>query len=214
MSPSHSRPRARSRPADIGSSPAKTTHTFCTSKSSGRKVRLHKKGNAFVIRMQILPPGDRHDHYAQKEIGRLLGELGSPGRRTEGSTTCLRTKVAERAIAGRAAGKPLRARTGRVRRGAIRYPRAPSDGQTVTGPCGGAGEQAYFRRRGPAHKEATPWKDQRMRSPRRRALRHRRETQEHQPRSSTNATCPRTCPTARGVRVAFPDAAGRHKTDA
>lgn len=46
-------------------------------KESKRKVRLHKKGNAFVMRMRVMPPhDDQKASDIKKESARVLGEQG------------------------------------------------------------------------------------------------------------------------------------------
>lgn len=63
----------------------------------GARLKLHRQGNAFVMRIQIMPPNDKFDHHTTMEGGRLLGELGvtqqedwwmhqaSPQDRTQGT---------------------------------------------------------------------------------------------------------------------------------
>lgn len=44
---------------------------------TGRKVKLHKKDNVVVMKMQIMPPGYKSHSHTSNENGRLLGVLGS-----------------------------------------------------------------------------------------------------------------------------------------
>lgn len=51
-------------------------NAYIMHKATGRRVKLHKKGNAFVMKMQLLPPGDESTQQSAKENRKLLGALG------------------------------------------------------------------------------------------------------------------------------------------
>lgn len=57
-----------------------TTLTFCTTRRRGRKVKLHKKGNVFAVRMSVVSQDATHDHNARKAVA-ARSVTGKPSRR-------------------------------------------------------------------------------------------------------------------------------------
>lgn len=45
-------------------------------KTAKGRIKLHKEGHVFVMKTQIMPPGEDSTTQATKDNGRLLGELG------------------------------------------------------------------------------------------------------------------------------------------